>query len=471
MNDGENRVVSATFDAADDLLWQAASGRLPLLPPLTLVRSGFVGPLVELAIGRMAKPKEYCGIVIEPPIFRQIERALEDGTISGAAARDRAGVFPLRRFGTSKGNDENSVWDQWASHTENAARAAGLPKGLAAGLMGALGELQDNVLEHSGRPDSGLVAYGASTDAFEFVVADAGRGVLASLRDNPEFTHLVDCGTALRVAASDGASRTPPTPDAGTALASCFAHSLMTPASYDFAVATTPCGSGATPQASPAKLNSFRRRGWTVSLSRCAARRGRRGDGREGIAAWRSVSYDFRTSITLCARRSSIGAPTGVGEFQPPQAARFGKVRSAASDGACERLGFDQCHLREVLPQLFELSPAAANNDRKRTSDTGGESAKLVDMPVDALGPTTAGGEFERQDLDLRSFGDEIAPSEIVMFRSSVDMQCRRYTRRRHLRPGQQNPLHCVEIVGARHVGQHAVVRRCCEGDTKLIQR
>ena len=44
--------------------------------------------------------------------------------------------------------------------------------------MGALGELQDNVFEHSGRPDSGLVAYGASTGAFEFVVADAGRGVL-----------------------------------------------------------------------------------------------------------------------------------------------------------------------------------------------------------------------------------------------------------------------------------------------------
>ena len=207
MNDGENRLVSATFDAADDLLWQAVAGRLSLLPPLTLVRSGLVGPLVELAIGRMATPEAYRGIVIEPPIFHQIERALADGAISGAAARDRSGVFPLRRFNTSNGNAENLIWDQWANHAENAARAAGLPKGLAAGLMGALGELQDNILEHSGRLDSGLVAYGASTDAFEFVVADAGRGVLASLRDNPEFAHLADCGTALRLAASDGASR------------------------------------------------------------------------------------------------------------------------------------------------------------------------------------------------------------------------------------------------------------------------
>ena len=140
-------------------------------------------------------------------MFHQIERALADGTISGAAARDRAGVFPLKRLDPPNSSAESLIWDQWAKHAENAALAAGLPRGLAAGLMGALGELQDNVLEHSGRPDTGLVAYGASTDAFEFVVADAGRGVLASLRENPEFAHLADCGAALRVAASDGATR------------------------------------------------------------------------------------------------------------------------------------------------------------------------------------------------------------------------------------------------------------------------
>ena len=207
MNEGKHRRVSATFEAADDLLWQAVAGRLPLLPPLILVRSGFIGPLVELAIGRMATPEAYRGITIEPPIFHQIERALVDGTISGAGARDSAGVFPLTRFDPSNGNAENLLWDQWAKHAENAAVAAGLPKGLAAGLMGALGELQDNVFGHNGQPDTGLVAYGASTGAFEFVVADAGRGVLASLHENPEFTHLADSGSALRVAASDGASR------------------------------------------------------------------------------------------------------------------------------------------------------------------------------------------------------------------------------------------------------------------------
>ena len=207
LNEGEQRRVSATFEAADDLLWQAVAGKLPDLPPLTLVRSGFVGPLVELAIGRMATPEAFRGVTIEPPIFHQVEQALANGAITGSQARDRAGVFPLRRFNPFNGNADNLLWDQWAKHVENAAIRAGLPKGLAAGLMGALGELQDNVFEHSGRSDSGLVVYGASNGIFEFVVADAGRGVLASLSENPEFTYLADCGAALRLATSDGASR------------------------------------------------------------------------------------------------------------------------------------------------------------------------------------------------------------------------------------------------------------------------
>ena len=95
MNTGGYRRVSATFEAADDLLWQAVAGRLPLLAPLTLGRSGLIGPLVELAIGRMAASEAYRGITIEPPIFHQIERALADDTISGASARDRAGRVPV----------------------------------------------------------------------------------------------------------------------------------------------------------------------------------------------------------------------------------------------------------------------------------------------------------------------------------------------------------------------------------------
>lgn len=199
--------MTASFEAADDLLWQAVAGRLPTLGAITLARSGRIGPLVELAMATAALPDAYRSVMVEPPVFHQVEQALRDGSISGAGARDRAGVFPLARVNPGRADAERLAWEQWAKHAENAAVAAGLAKGLVAGLMGALGELQDNVFEHSGRPESGVVAYAASDGAFEFVVADAGRGVLASLRENPEFSLLADSGAALQVAASDGASR------------------------------------------------------------------------------------------------------------------------------------------------------------------------------------------------------------------------------------------------------------------------
>lgn len=203
----EAKRVSASFEATDDLLWQAVAGRLPTLGVVTLGRSGRIGPLVELAMATAALPDAFSAVTVEPPAFHQIIHALREGAVSGAGARDRAGAFPLSRHDPEGDGPERLRWDQWAKHAENAAIAAGLARGLAAGLMGALGELLDNVFEHSGRPESGVVAYAASDGAFEFVVADAGRGVLASLRENPEFANLTDSGTALRVAASDGASR------------------------------------------------------------------------------------------------------------------------------------------------------------------------------------------------------------------------------------------------------------------------
>lgn len=207
MNEGAAQRVTASFETADDLLWQAVAGRLPKLGAITLARSGRIGPLVELAMATASLPDAYRSVVVEPPVYHQIESALRNGTISGAGVSDRAGAFPLSRVNVDGAQTERLAWDQWAKHAENAAVAAGLAKGLVAGLMGALGELQDNVFEHSGRPESGVVAYAASERSFEFVVADAGRGVLASLRDNPDFSLLTDSGAALRVAASDGASR------------------------------------------------------------------------------------------------------------------------------------------------------------------------------------------------------------------------------------------------------------------------
>lgn len=222
MNEGAQIQVAADFEATDDLLWQAVAGRLANVGRVTLCRSGRIGPLVELAIAAAALPEGYRAIVVEPPVYHRIVGALSDGVISGAGIRDRAGAFPLSRFDTEDHGAGGLVWYQWAKHAENSAVDAGLPRELAAGLIGALGELLDNVFEHSGRPESGLVAYAASAATFEFVVADAGCGVLASLRENPDFAGLADSGVALQIAASDGASRHARSPGHGYGIGQLF---------------------------------------------------------------------------------------------------------------------------------------------------------------------------------------------------------------------------------------------------------
>ena len=57
------------------------------------------------------------------------------------------------------------------------------------------------------KPDTGLVVYAATDGAFEIVVADAGIGVLASIKTSPEYVCLQDAGAALKVAVEDGNSR------------------------------------------------------------------------------------------------------------------------------------------------------------------------------------------------------------------------------------------------------------------------
>lgn len=197
--------VEAGFDNSDDLLWQAMRGQLTDRGPIRVRRSGRIGPVVELVYARKMLPDEYARISVEIPFAGLVENALESGQISGNRHGEIVGVFPLGTATT--GTHDEVQWEQWALHAQNAAVAHGLNRSLVNGLIGALSELQDNVYEHSEAPQSGLVAYAVSSGVFEFVVADAGVGVLSTLTKNPEFAGLTDSGEALKIAASDGASR------------------------------------------------------------------------------------------------------------------------------------------------------------------------------------------------------------------------------------------------------------------------
>jgi anti-sigma regulatory factor (Ser/Thr protein kinase) len=98
-------------------------------------------------------------------------------------------------------------WTEFAMRAKRAATDVGFASDQAGQLVAAMGELHSNIMEHSQRDDTGYIVFDATPKRFDFVVADAGIGVLQSLRSHPHFARVEDAGTALQLALSEGVSR------------------------------------------------------------------------------------------------------------------------------------------------------------------------------------------------------------------------------------------------------------------------
>lgn len=212
--------LQVDFAVVDDLLQEAAHARLAGRGAIAVARSGRIGPIIELAMGSLQHAGEYDSVSVEGGFATSLRAALESGRPFGGAYRDIAGAFPLGAQNPVV--VRQSGWDQWTAHADNAARVQGLNSHLVAGLMGALVEMQDNVYEHSGAPTTGLVAYAVTSTSFEFVVADRGAGVLATLRQNSRYAYISDAGAALGEAIKDGVSRFPDEKGRGTGFNQLF---------------------------------------------------------------------------------------------------------------------------------------------------------------------------------------------------------------------------------------------------------
>jgi hypothetical protein len=185
---GQERDLVGDFAGAHDLLWAAQAGDLPGMGSFRVRRSGQIGPLVKMLLARRNAPAAYASVRFAAPFADMIDQALTARKITGDAYQARQGGFPPCRF--SETGDGDDQWALWRSRAEQAAVAASFPNPLAAAIIGAMGELQDNVFCHSRKPETGLVAYAATAGTFEIVLADSGVGVLASLQEN---IHVTEC--------------------------------------------------------------------------------------------------------------------------------------------------------------------------------------------------------------------------------------------------------------------------------------
>ena len=197
----------ADFSFSDDLLSEAWHGRLRNLGEIVVLNSGRIGPLIELVSAATQIPSEYQSISFAGTFALKLRQAWEAGQPFGGGYGEQVGAFPLPLENLVEAS--NPDWQQWLLHAENAAKVKGFPAQVVASLIGALLDMEDNVYEHSGAAQTGLVAYTVTDRSFEFVVADRGIGVLDTLRQNPAYAHLADAGAALTEAIRPGVSRFP----------------------------------------------------------------------------------------------------------------------------------------------------------------------------------------------------------------------------------------------------------------------
>lgn len=187
-------IETLTFDIVDDICLGLQDGAFTLAQVPSLSAQS-LGPLFELI--------QIVDDLHKGGVSSGVYGALADAR-SGSSSfwfDDNQGFVRIQRL-----LDDTLAWNDFSIRAARAAHSAGFSKDDAWKLTAAVGEIYGNVIDHSERIDSGYVAYAANGRVFEFVVGDSGIGVLNSLRKNPAYSHIVDSGTALEFALSDGVS-------------------------------------------------------------------------------------------------------------------------------------------------------------------------------------------------------------------------------------------------------------------------
>lgn len=198
------------FEMLDDLTLAIGRKSVDARSHLSQATVNRLGPLTELVV--LGRAKEYHSMSPDCLPHSALKEALIRALLETRRASSAHGNSNHSRFGfiaTSRdpNAEDQTEWVAFCRKAQEAAETAGLPKTEAQQLVGALREMEENVHLHSARPDDGLVGYSATAEAFEFVVADSGIGVLRSLQSCPAYSDLRDGGTAIKIALSDGASR------------------------------------------------------------------------------------------------------------------------------------------------------------------------------------------------------------------------------------------------------------------------
>lgn len=194
-----------TFKDVDGLAFAAALGKFKQtnLPEKYITKT--VGPLLELfqlsASGRVPQLGSWLVLNGSDSFLNALQKGLYSWF---SPTKNHMGFIQAVRNG---GNTDVALTAFLMKALQAGRDISGLPLRVAQQIVAAMQELENNIHEHSGAPETGILAYKATPGEFEFVVADRGMGILRSLCRCENYVNLPDEGKALEAALTDGVSR------------------------------------------------------------------------------------------------------------------------------------------------------------------------------------------------------------------------------------------------------------------------
>lgn len=201
-------VKPLSFNVVDGLGFAAASGETDTARACAPYMSAALGPLLELLHladgGRLPEPPAGEGWLAKNNATPMIAALKEQRELWLRPHDRRIGFIRALRNGSEGDNRLVSFLMDAQRAARDVARLPGTTPGQ---LAAAMEELENNIHEHSDASATGLLAFQAAPGIFEFVAADRGIGILASLQRCPLFAAISDHGKALQSALTDGTSR------------------------------------------------------------------------------------------------------------------------------------------------------------------------------------------------------------------------------------------------------------------------
>lgn len=194
-----------SFELLEDIMDLEKDERLNYLKDKKVYR---ISPLVEFAYQSFSDVESNLKTLSENTIINQFLSVSK----SNYSTLPNLTTLSPKEFEFIKTPETNSEindakWEAFLKRVENAGLRAGLEKILAASLAATLGEMVENIICHSETTETGIAGYRWTQNEFEYVVTDAGIGVMKSLQQHPDYQWIKDSSQALKTAIKNGETK------------------------------------------------------------------------------------------------------------------------------------------------------------------------------------------------------------------------------------------------------------------------